>query len=417
MPPDLFIALRYLRSRRKSRFISLITWFSVGGIALGVAALLTVIAVMTGFEEDLRDKILATNAHLVVLSHDPAGIADPQAALEAIRRDPAVAGASPFVLTQVMLTTPRGVSGVVLHGVDPETLGQVSHLPLDMKEGSVAALARPAAPGPEGGPPRPPLLIGRELSRTLGAWVGDEVHVVSPQGEPSPMGGILPKIRTFRVAGIFETGMYEYDSSMAYCGLKEAQAFLGMGGAVTGIAVKTRDFFHAREVAARLQRALGYPFWARDWIDMNRNLFSALKLEKVTMFLILTLIILVAAFNIISSLVMMVMEKGREIAILRATGATRRFVRRVFLWQGALIGLSGTFIGLAVGLTLCAVLDRWHFIQLPGDVYYFTTLPVRVRATDFALVTLAAAALSLLATLFPAWQAGRLEPVEALRYE
>jgi len=231
------------------------------------------------------------------------------------------------------------------------------------------------------------------------------------------MGGILPKIRTFRIAGIFETGMYEYDSSMAYCALDEAQSFLKMGSAVTGIAVKTDDFFHARDTAARLQTALGFPYWARDWIDMNRNLFSALKLEKVTMFLILTLIILVAAFNIISSLVMVVMEKGREIAILRSMGATRRFVRRIFLWQGVLIGCTGTLIGLVIGLILCTVLDKWHFIQLPGDVYYFTTLPVRMQASDFALVTLAAAAISLLATLFPAWQAGRLEPVEALRYE
>lgn len=416
MPPDLFIALRYLRSRRKSRFVSLITWFSVGGIALGVAALLTVIAVMTGFEEDLRDKILSTNAHLVVLAHDPAGVTDVAGALQTIRTEPSATGASPFVLTQVMLTTPRGVSGVVLHGIDPATMGTVSHLPLDMKEGDIAALAEEPAIV-EGDQRRPPILIGNELARTLGAWVGDDVSVVSPQGEASPMGGILPKIRTFRVAGIFETGMYEYDSSMAYCALSEAQSLLKMGNAVTGIAVKTTDFFHARDTAARLQTALGFPYWARDWIDMNRNLFSALKLEKVTMFLILTLIILVAAFNIISSLVMVVMEKGREIAILRSMGATRRFVRRIFLWQGVLIGCTGTLIGLGIGLILCTVLDKWHFIQLPGDVYYFTTLPVRMQASDFALVTLAAAALSLLATLFPAWQAGRLEPVEALRYE
>ncbi|PIX82466.1 MAG: lipoprotein-releasing system transmembrane subunit LolC, partial [Nitrospirae bacterium CG_4_10_14_3_um_filter_70_108] len=394
MPTDLFIALRYLHSRRKSRFVSLITWFSVGGIALGVAALLTVIAVMTGFEEDLRDKILATNAHLVVLAHDPVGVTDVAGAVATIRKEEAVTGASPFVLTQVMLSTPGGVSGVVLHGVDPATVGDVSHLPLDMKEGKVAALAEPPAIV-DGDQRRPPLLIGNELARSLGVWLGDDVAVISPQGEPSALGGILPKIRTFRVAGIFETGMYEYDTSMAYCALTEAQSFLKMGSAVTGIAVKTNDFFHARDTATRVQTALGSPYWARDWIDMNRNLFSALKLEKVTMFLILTLIILVAAFNIISSLVMVVMEKGREIAILRSMGATRLFIRRIFLWQGSLIGCTGTLIGLVIGLILCTVLDKWHFIQLPGDVYYFTTLPVRMQASDFALVTLAAAALSL----------------------
>jgi len=416
MTTELFIALRYLRSRRKSRFISLITWISVGGIALGVAALLTVIAVMTGFEEDLRDKILSTNAHIVVLSHDPAGVTDIEGALAEIDATPGVVGASPFILSQVMLTTPRGVSGVVLHGIDPARIDRVAELSQNMVEGSVAALAEsPAAI--EGDQLRPGIILGRELARTIGAYLGDDVSMVSPMGDPSPMGGIIPKIRVFRVAGIFETGMYEYDNTLAYVSIEAAQDFLHMGAAVTGIAVKTVDFFHAGEIAAALQERLGFPYWTRDWIDMNRNLFSALKLEKITMFLILTLIVLVAAFNIVSGLIMTVMEKGREIAILRSMGATRRFVRRIFLWQGLIIGLTGTAVGLAIGLILCTVLQHWHFIELPGDVYYFTTLPVEVRWGDFGLVTLAAVALSFLATLFPSWQAARLDPVEALRYE
>ena len=416
MSPDLFIALRYLRSRRKSRFISLITWISVGGIALGVAALLTVIAVMTGFEEDLRDKILSTNAHIVVLSHDPAGITDIDGALKTIDDTPGVVGSSPFILSQVMLTTPRGVSGVVLHGIDPGRIDRVADLSHDMVEGSVAALAEPPAVV-RGDQLRPGILIGHELARSIGAFLNDEVSMVSPMGEPSPMGGMIPKIRVFRVVGIFETGMYEYDNTLAYVSLGSAQDFLDMDGAVTGIAVKTADFYHAAQIAAALQERLGFPYWTRDWIDMNRNLFSALKLEKVTMFLILTLIVVVAAFNIVSGLIMTVMEKGREIAILRSMGATRRLVRRIFLWQGLIIGLTGTVVGLAVGLTLCTVLQHWHFIKLPGDVYYFTPLPVEVRWGDFGLVTAAAVALSFLATLFPSWQAARLDPVEALRYE
>jgi lipoprotein-releasing system permease protein len=416
MSPELFIALRYLRSRRKSRFISLITWISVGGIALGVAALLTVIAVMTGFEEDLRDKILSTNAHIVVLSHDPAGITDIDGALGAIDDATGVIGSSPFILSQVMLTTPRGVSGVVLHGIDPARIDRVAELSHNLVEGSVAALAESPAMI-DGDQLRPGILIGRELARTIGAYLGDDVSMVSPMGDPSPMGGVIPKIRVFRVAGIFETGMYEYDNTLAYVSLEAAQDFLHMGPAITGIAVKTTDFFRAGEIAADLQHRLGFPYWTRDWIDMNRNLFSALKLEKITMFLILTLIVLVAAFNIVSGLIMTVMEKGREIAILRSMGATRRFVRRIFLWQGLIIGLTGTVVGLAIGVVLCTVLDRWHFIELPGDVYYFTTLPVEIRWGDFGLVTVAAVALSFLATLFPSWQAARLDPVEALRYE
>lgn len=416
MSPDLFIALRYLRSRRKSRFISLITWISVGGIALGVAALLTVIAVMTGFEEDLRDKILSTNAHVVVLSHDPDGITDTAKVLAAVEGAPGVIGASPFILSQVMLTTPRGVSGVMFNGIDPRRIARVATLPDEMVEGSVDALAdRPAVV--DGDQLRPGILLGRELARTLGVYLQDDVSVVSPVGEPSPMGGMIPKIRVFRVVGIFATGMYEYDNSLAYVSVASAQEFLGMGTAVTGITVKTADFFHASETAAELQHRLGFPYWARDWIDMNRNLFSALKLEKITMFVILTLIVLVAAFNIVSGLIMTVMEKGREIAILQSMGATRRFVRRIFLWQGIVIGVSGTTLGLLIGVAICMVLKHWHFIELPGDVYYFTTLPVEIRWSDFALVTAAAIALSFLATLFPSWQAARFDPVEALRYE
>jgi lipoprotein-releasing system permease protein len=314
-----------------------------------------------------------------------------------------------------MVSGGRGVSGVMLRGIDPGRIDQVSAIGASVREGSMAALGEPPQVV-EGDQLRPGIVLGRELARTLGVFLGDEVSVVSPTGDPSPLGGIIPKIRLFRVVGIFQTGMYEYDTTLAYVSLSAAQAFFGMGEAVTGVAVKLRRFYRAPEVADRLEAALGPPYRARDWIDMNRNLFSALKLEKVTMFLILTLIVLVAAFNIVAGLIMMVVEKGGEVAILQSMGATLPFIRRIFLWQGMTIGLLGTTAGLSIGLALCTVLANWHFIQLPGDVYYFTTLPVEIRWQDFARVTSASVLLCLLATLFPSWQAARHDPVAALRY-
>ncbi|MGW8323564.1 MAG: FtsX-like permease family protein, partial [Thermodesulfobacteriota bacterium] len=262
----------------------------------------------------------------------------------------------------------------------------------------------------------PGLVIGRELSHILGVHVGDRVNMISPLGALGPM-GMIPKARGFRVTGIFEAGMYEYDASLAYIDIPHAQDFLNMEDGITGVELRLEDIYEAGRVARRLQARLGYPYHARDWMQMNRNLFAALKLEKIAMFLILTLIILVAAFNIVGTLVMMVIEKSRDIAILKTMGATRRGIMTIFMTQGLFVGILGTALGLAGGYILCYVLQETQLISLPGDVYYLDHLPVHMRAGDFLWVGLAAMLISLLATVYPSLQAAKLDPIEPLRYE
>jgi lipoprotein-releasing system permease protein len=262
----------------------------------------------------------------------------------------------------------------------------------------------------------PGVLVGREMARNLGLFLGDRVQVVSPAGSATPI-GVIPRLRTFRVAGIFATGMYEFDTTFAFVALHEAQDFLRLGTAAGGVEVRVRDIYQARKIARAIEVRLGPGYYVRDWMDMNRNLFSALKLEKVAMFVILTLIVLVAAFNITSTLIMVVLEKSREVAILKSMGATNRSVRRIFVMEGLVIGGLGTALGLFGGWLLCFLLHRYKFIELPKDVYYIDTLPVVMKPEVFGLVAVCAVALCLVATLYPSWQASRLDPVEALRYE
>jgi lipoprotein-releasing system permease protein len=262
----------------------------------------------------------------------------------------------------------------------------------------------------------PGIMIGRELSRQVGAQPGNVLTVVSPQGKLTPLGR-SPNSRKYRVTAIFDSGMYEYDSSMVYVSLKEAQDFLGLDTRVTGIEVKVREVYESDRIGAAVEKELGYPYWTKDWKVMNRSLFSALRLEKITMFVILTMIVLVGALNIISTLIMVVMEKTRDVAILRAMGASARNIMTVFMFQGLLVGVTGTLAGLASGLGICHLLARYKFIKLPSDVYYISTLPVKVEMSDVFFVTLAAVVISFLATLYPSWRASRLNPVEALRYE
>jgi len=405
----LFVARRYLLARRKQAFISVISLISVLGVALGVASLIVVLGVMNGFSEDLRSKILGVNAHVLVSSvgqgmEDYEGMAGKAAAL------PGVVGVTPFIYSEVMASTTQGVKGVVLRGIDPATAETVLSLSNSLEQGSLDALAS------EGGPPR--IIVGRELADRLGLRLNSLVNLLSPTGRTSAA-GFTPKVGAFRVAGIFKTGLYEYDSSLAYVTMAAAQDLLGFkSDLATGLELKVRDVERADVVADEVREALGgFPLYVRNWKEMNANLFAALKLEKTAMAIILIMIVLVGSFSIITTLVMLVMEKTRDIAILRSMGASAAEIRNIFMLQGSIIGLVGTALGFVLGLAVCFLLKRYQFIELPHGVYSLDRLPVLLSWVDLAAIGVSAFALCFLATLYPARQAARLNPAEALRHE
>ncbi len=412
-----FVGLRYLTSRRRQGFVSFITMISVLGVTTGVMAMVVVLSVMSGLQHDLRDKILGTNAHVVVLRSGGA-IEDPDELQRVLHEagGPAIVGTTPFIYNQAMLTTPSSVMGVVIRGVEVSSATSVTSLWSYMQEGSLEDLATPIADpdDPEAGD-LPGIILGKELAFNLGVFRGDDVNVVVPTGNLGPM-GVTPRMKRFRVAGIFSSGMYEYDSGLVYVSLADAQRFFGMNGQVTGIEVKTIDPMRADDLARKLAAAVGFPYYARDWKDLNRNLFGALQLEKVGMTLILVLIIMVAAFNIVSTLFMVVLQKGREIAILKSMGATHQAIRQIFMLEGLIIGAFGAIAGGGLGLILCELLDRYQFVQLPKDIYYIDRLPVLVDPVQVAGIMIGAVGIALVATLYPAWRASKLDPVEGIRF-
>jgi len=405
---ELFLSIRYLRAKRKQAFISVITVISVLGVMIGVMALVVVLSVMNGFRADLMSKILGVKSHLLVLSHKGAFNDYKRVAGRVGQVEGAVA-TTPFIHSQVMVNRSGNVSGAILRGIHPQTAGNVLSIERMIKDGSLSSLE-------SSWDGLPTVIIGSELSKQLGAYPGDVLNIISPEGKLTPMGRV-PNSQKYKVTAVFDSGMYEYDASMVFVSLKEAQAFLGFGDRVSGLEVKVKDVYRSDKVGIKIQNALGNPYWTKDWKVMNRSLFSALKLEKFAMFVILTMIVLVGALNIISTLVMVVMEKTRDVAILRAMGASAKSIMTIFMVQGLLVGLAGTLAGLASGLGICHLLARYKFISLPSDVYYITTLPVRVEFWDVCLVSLSAVLISFLATIYPSWHASKLNPIEAIRYE
>ena len=425
MSYEFFISLRYLRARRKQVFVSIITFISVAGIFLGVAALIIVLAVMNGFETDLRNKILGINSHVLVMEYSGAMRNHPKVMRE-VAQIPGVVASTPFIYSQAMLKRGGSVTGIVLRGLSTEDALKVIHLG-KIREGKFEDLVNEKRNLPALKPEHtglPGILVGRELAKNLGVFLHETVHVVSPSGLATPM-GMVPRMKPFLVVGIFESGFFEYDSTLAFISLKDCQEFLGMGETVTGIEIRVDDIYKADRIAKQIEQKLGFPYWGRNWMEMNKNLFAALKLEKRVMFIILSLIVLVAAFNIISALIMIVMEKNKDIAILKTMGATRTGIMKIFIFQGLIVGAIGTVLGCIAGLIVAFNLeDLSRFVEnlfgfkiLPGDVYYLSELPSQVNFGDVGIIILGTLLISFLSTIYPSWRASRLDPVEALRYE
>jgi len=412
-PVELFIGLRYTHAKRRTHFISFISLTSMLGIALGVTALITVLSVMNGFEHELRARILGMASHATVSTYG-GRLEDWQSVEQLVKKHNEVIAAAPYVRGESMLSAGKQVSGAIIRGILPAAEGDVSDVVTHVRDGSIRHLL----PGDYG------IILGSELAYALGVGLGDHVTVVSPRVMVGPV-GVLPRLRRFTVVGIFEVGMYEYDRGVALVHMEDAATLFQLGDDITGVRLKLDDLFRAPAVAAELGRQLSGDYQVRDWTRQHANFFRAVKTEKRVMFIILTLIVAVAAFNIVSTLVMVVADKRSDIAILRTLGASPRTIMMVFVIQGAIIGVLGTFLGVVGGValalnveTLVPAIESFFNVQfLEPDVYYISDVPSELHWDDVGVMAAVALVLSLLATLYPAWRAARTHPVEALRYE
>ncbi len=405
---ELYLALRYLSARSRSRFLNLITIIAIGGIFVGVMALIVVIGVMSGLQKEVRDRILGTNPHIMVLTYgEGLRLDDWEVPLASVERDPLVTVAEPFVYSEALIFQDVNYQqGVALRGITPSATRRIAD-----------QLVVGVWDFDNTGSGLPGIVLGFRLAERLLVYPGDSVSLVSGHGAELTPAGFIPKFKKFEVVGTFRSGMYEYDNQMGYMSLAAAQDLLGLEGSVTGLALWVRDPWQADAVAERLQANLGYPYTLRDWKRMNEGLFSALKLEKMGMALILLLIVLVAAFNIVSTLIMVVTDKTREIGILRSMGLTSRRILKVFMLQGVIIGIAGTLLGLVGGVALSWAIDYFGLISLPGDVYIISRIPITLSPLDLAVIVAASILISFGATIYPSRQASRMTPVEAIRHE
>ena len=414
---EFFVASRYLRAKRRQAVIGVITAISIAGVAAGVASLIIALAINNGFRQDLQQRLLGSTAHVNLLRTEADGIRNWRELLETTGRQPHVVANAPAMYEQVLISRGARAKGAVLKGVLPEYENQVSELLKSMKSmklGSSDTLR------PTTGAPNPnelaPIILGKEMADELGATVGSVVMVTSPQGELTPF-GIVPKYVRFKVSGIFHSGFYDYDTAWAFVRLSDAQKLFGLGDVISVIEFKVDDLYRAGEIAQQIEQAAGPGFMSTNWMEQNRALFSALRLERVVTFITIGLIVFVAALNILISLIMMVMEKTRDIAVLVSMGARKRQVQRIFISQGLLIGVIGTALGLLLGYLLAWAGGRYHFFSLAPEVYSIDYVPFAPRALDGVIVAAVAIAISLVATIYPSWSAARIAPAEALRYE
>lgn len=401
---ELLVAIRYLKAKRKQAVISLITVISIVGVAAGVAALIIALAINAGFAEDLQKKLLGAQAHISLLSRNRAGISDYLRVTREAEQVPGVRFAAPAVFQTVLISSGVQNKGVILKGIIPEMESRMSALSDNMVEGSIKDFTEDS------------IIIGKELAAALGAFKGDRVKILSAETRLTPLGGV-PRSRTFEVVGLFSSGLYEYDTSWVYVPLSAAQRLLGLNDVASTIEVKINDIYQAKTIGRRIIERVGGDLEFTDWMTMNQSIFQALRLERVVMFITIGLIVLVAALNIVATLIMMVLEKTRDIAILMSMGATKDNIRGIFILQGVVIGVVGTAFGVVIGNVVCYFADKYHLISLAPDVYTIAYVPFKAGLLDSAIVAAAAILISFFATLYPSAAAAKLQPVEALRYE